>query len=75
MNEEQRKQYYEAVSKRCETKGREEHKHTVETLSNDTNLDTTHDDEMETKKYDSLYPWLRMRWGPWTSRVEDIGDS
>ena len=54
MTEEQKTQYYEAVSKRCETKGREEHKHTVETLSNDTNLDTTHDDEMETKKYDSL---------------------
>ena len=51
MTEEQKTQYYEAVSKRCETKGREEHKHT-----NDTNLDTTHDDKIEIRKYDSLYP-------------------
>ena len=63
MTEEQKTQYYEAVSKRCETKGREESKHSVETLpmiecaTNDTNLDTNHDDEME------------------TSRVEDIADS
>ena len=45
LTEEQRAQYDEAVSKRCETKGREEHKHTVETLpvikcaTNDTNLE------------------------------------
>jgi len=53
MTEEQKAQYYEAVSKRCETKGGEEHKHTVETLpmiecaTNDTNLENNHDDKME----------------------------
>ena len=55
MTEEQRAQYDEAVSKRCETKGRETLP-LIECATNDTNLDTTHDDEMETKKYDSLYP-------------------
>ena len=57
MTEEQNTQYYEAISKRRETRSipkREEDKPTVEALPRIERVSTTHDDEMEIRTYDFL---------------------
>ncbi len=57
MTEEQKALYDNALSKRYETKSREEEKHTVETLpmiecvTNDSNHDATHADKLDVIKY------------------------